>query len=158
MSQDDLDLTLYPKKTAHIIGVTMGVLFSAGAAAMANTEGVRLLYLFAGLFLLMTLAEIVELLPSCSYLHLDTEGFTICSFFKRTCIPWSAVDRFFALTDRGAVGMNFVPSYENPVLKNKVLRTILNCDFALPSQYGLKPEELAALMNKFLQKSQQKQF
>lgn len=147
MTNDTLDITFYPKKTTRVFGFILCVLFTVTAIAVGIIEGWPWpAYLLAGVFALTTLVVIIQLLPGCSYLHVNDEGFTICDFFRKTSIPWSAVDEFFA-TQHGFVGLNFAPSHQNPLPTNIALKKLMNCDFALPKHYGRDPEDLAAFMN-----------
>lgn len=150
MTNESLDATFYPKKTTFIFGLILCSLCTIGAVVLAITQGWPG-YFFAVVFVAGILITVIQLLPGCSYLRIDSEGFTICSLFRETRIPWSAVEEFRVIHIRpGAVGLNFVPSYENPIVKNKMFKKLTNCDFALPNNYGHNPEDLAAFMNECL--------
>ena len=156
MTDDSIDLMLYPKKSTALWLLIASSLFVAGGIWMI-TRGEWVGYLCAGFFGLGILVFGIQLLPGSAYLHLHNEGFTFCSLFRKTCIPWSAIDEFFvvqlsqpAVKIQRMVGFNFAPSYDKSKLGRTISRGIAACEGALPDTYGWKPEELAAYMNECL--------
>jgi hypothetical protein len=93
------------------------------------------------------LAFCVNLLPNSSYLRLTPDGFTICSTFRSRSIKWRDVGPF-GVTRIGTKKMvGWDPSH--PVSKlGKVNRVMCGYASAMPDTYGLKPEELAEILNR----------
>ena len=89
----------------------------------------------------------VHLLPNSSYLHVTPEGFKMCSMFRSRFIRWPDVGRFGVthIGTRKMVGWDPL----RPVSKlGRTNQAIGGYAFAFPDTYGLKAEELAALLNR----------
>lgn len=103
---------------------------------------------------------LVELVPGSSYLQVDAAGFTICSLYRRSRVPWSDVEGFFVInpglpgTKAGRmVGFNFVASRGQASLGRRTARIAGASGGALPGTYGKTPEDLAACMNQWLERA-----
>ena len=115
MIDETVSVTLYPKRyTAILLLLGCGV-FTAVGIGIGLKEG-WMGYLIASFPALGIMVSIIQLIPGSAYLHLDSEGFTFCSLFRKTTIAWSDVDEFFVitLTQTGQkvsemVGFNFEP-------------------------------------------------
>lgn len=108
-------------------------------------------YLCAAFFALGIPVAAMQFIPGSAYLKLDQSGFTFCSMFRKTTIPWSAVESFFVTTIYNKmVVFNFVPSYDRSKLGRRICKGMANCEGGLPDTYGKKAEELADLMNAYL--------
>ena len=100
----------------------------------------------------------IRLIPGSTYLHVDQTGFTFCNLFRKTTLPWSAVEEFFVVTLKQEPGMkvhemvgyNFVPGYEGSRIGRRFSQLIGECEGALPDKYGMKADELAEFMNDWL--------
>ena len=150
MTNDTVEITLYPKKIPHIIGFSVCLLFTIVFIGLGITQGWPG-YLMAGVSFCLTLITMFQILPGNSYLHIDSEGFTICISFRKNFISWSMVDEFFVDNRGPFVGFNFLPTCQKPPwADNKMFKRLFSCDFALPDNYGQNPEDLAALMNECL--------
>ena len=71
-------------------------------------------YPIAGFFGLGVVIFIVQLIPGSAFLRLDSEGFTFCSLYRKTTLPWAAIDGFHVVVMRQTgmkvhelVGFNF---------------------------------------------------
>ncbi len=87
----------------------------------------------------------VNLLPNSSYLRLAGEGFTVCSTFRSRFIEWRHVGTFGVtrVGTRKMVGWD--PSHPVSTL-GKTNQVMCGYASALPDTYGLRPEELAELL------------
>jgi hypothetical protein len=156
MSDEPASVILYPKKITAFLILLGCCIFVVIGIAMINS-GEILGYLVAGFFGLCSVVAIVQLLPGSSYLCLDSEGFICCSLFRKHKVAWSDVDEFFVITLKQTgvkvnemVGYNFAASYDKSKLPRMLSAWVGKCEGGLPDSYGMKAEELAALMNSFL--------
>lgn len=158
-SDEPLSVTLYPKKTMAVkLLLICGVFVGFGIFFGRSGEPFYYLgYIAAGFFALGIPVAILQFFPGSSYLHLDAEGFTTCTLFRKHTIAWSDVNEFFVITLKQTgvkvnemVGFNFTASYDKNKLPRMLSAWVSKCEGALPDSYGMKTEELAALMNSFL--------
>jgi len=103
------------------------------------------------------LAGILQLLPGASYLRLDTTGFTYCAAFFPVRVEWSDVAGFGVVKKDAAhcystVGFNFVPAYTKNAAGRELVKSVNGWENAIPAKYGMQPDELAELMNEWLQR------
>jgi hypothetical protein len=92
--------------------------------------------------------------PKAAYLHLAADGFTICSLFRAHTVRWAQV-REFAVIRVGPnrmVGWNYTPDYPGSGRARAVSKLLAGCEAALPDTYGMKPQELAKLMESLRQR------
>ena len=155
-------MTLYPKKSQAIGLFFLCAIFVAIGIWMGVT-GEWIGYLIAGFFGLGVVIFIVQLIPGSACLRLDPESFTFCSLYRRTTLPWSAIDGFHVVVMRQTglkvhelVGFNFVPDYDRNQLSRQISSAVTECEGGLPNTYGKSAEELACLMNEHLQKWREK--
>ena len=149
-------MTLYPKRSSMIwLLVVCSAFVAAGLWLGARGEVVG--YLCAALSALGIPIALIQLVPGSTYLSLDERGFTVRNLFRTSFMPWSAVDRFFVVTLRSTgmkvrdmVGWNFVASYDRARVARRLATIISRCEGALPDTYGKKAEDLAVLMNGYL--------
>lgn len=156
-------MTLYPKKQSAIILLLGCIFFVIAGIVLARSQG-WIGYLCAGFFGLGIPAAIVRILPGSTYLELTNEGFEFCNMFRKTSLSWEVIDEFFIVTLKQTgvsvhkmVGFNFVDSYDRMRIGRGVSKALSQCEGALPDTYGLKPEELADLLNSKLDEFRQKE-
>ncbi len=92
----------------------------------------------------------VMMLPGAGYLRLREDGFEMCSLFRRSYLPWHAVEVF----EVGRIGLNkrVVFNLNRDVGMDKaraVARSISGWEGALPDTYGMSAQALADLMNAY---------
>jgi hypothetical protein len=92
-------------------------------------------------------------------LKLDHEGITVQSFGREHKDRWADIDsfglltyRYFLIPVRRMVTYRFVPTREIS-LAEKAARFVNRFDRMLPSSFGMKPAELAALLEEHRQKA-----
>jgi hypothetical protein len=116
-------------------------------------------------FGLAVIVALFQLLTRRSYLALTRDGFQMVGIRKSRLIPWSEVDTFTAYTPPTFVftwlprkinemGPKMVLFDYRPEVKSfrrmrAVNQTLTGHDAGLADTYGLKAEELAALMNEW---------
>ena len=151
-------MTLYPKRSQAIGLFFLCAIFVVIGIWMGVT-GEWIGYLIAGFFGLGVVIFIVQLMPRSAFLRLDSEGFTFCSLYRKTTLPWSAIDGFHVVVMRQTelkvhelVGFNFVPAYDRSQLGRQISSAVAECEGGLPNTYGKSAEELARLMNEHLQR------
>ena len=97
----------------------------------------------------------VLLLPRSAYLRIGPEGFTICSLFRARSLRWADVDTFQVATFHQQIGsrkmvvFNFSPHYQGSRRGHKLAVAISGYAGGLPDTYGMRPEELANLLNEY---------
>jgi hypothetical protein len=150
-------LTLHPKKSSAVWFLFVCSAFVVMGIWMGNSKG-WIGYAGAGFFALGIPVALIQLLPGSSYLRIDDTSFTFSSLFRKTSVPWSVVDEFFVVTRKQTgltvhkmVGFNYVPSYERQRIGRRVAAAIAKCEGALPDTYGKSAEELAVLLNSYLE-------
>lgn len=143
--------------------VKLGHLFFWDALAVAGFYiGYRFAagWYFLGAFgVVASLLATYNFLPSC--LELTPEGIIYQTAFKRhPLIPWKSVDKFFVVAlepekaqGRGFkyVGFNYLPGAEKPFTLPSILQTVSEGGFWF--ELEKPPEELAATLNKFLERA-----
>ena len=151
-------MTLYPKQSQAIGLFFLCAIFVAIGIWMGVT-GEWIGYLIAGFFGLGVVIFIVQLIPGSAYLRLDFEGFIFCSLYRRTTLPWSAIDGFHVVVMRQTgmkvhelVGFNFLPSYDRSQVAWQISNVVAEYEGGLPNTYGKSAGELARLMNEHLQR------
>jgi len=97
--------------------------------------------------------SVIVMLPRAGYLRLDKTGFTFCSLYRVSRFRWSDVTEF-GLGFNKLVSFNFSPCYTKHQRMREVNRAIGGFDAALLDSYGMKPEDLAVLMMKWMASNQ----
>jgi hypothetical protein len=91
---------------------------------------------------------LLQLVPGASYLRLTSEGFVVCSLFRKTpVIRWSEVSDFrvAAVSGRKMVVYDW---YAKPQRGVRTLnRALVGATDGLPDTYGMKAQELADFLN-----------
>lgn len=129
------------------------LLFTLGGAMMVKSAH-PLGWAVASLFGICTLVGITMLLPASSYLRITTRGFTVCSLFRAHTFQWSDVSEFGVskVGPNKMVMFNFAASYTKTSSVRSFNASIFGYEGGLPDSYGLSHEELANLLNGYLQR------
>jgi hypothetical protein len=105
-------------------------------------------------FGLCGLSAFVTLLPGSTYLRLTREGYEQRALFRTWKQSWQQIERFQAYRKptswRRYVGIIYDPSYKGRRRARRLNRSLAGVDDALPNTYGLSADELANLMNEWL--------
>ncbi|HWX18342.1 MAG TPA: STM3941 family protein [Candidatus Binatia bacterium] len=159
------EITLRPSKKTQGLMLFVSILFVlAGVFIRSHQTGSSdawMAYACIGFFGLCALVSVAQLLPGSSFLKIGREGFEFRTLWRGASFRWSDVEEFgvaeFTLHHSGIpqknrmVGFRFSPSYEKGG-KNLALRRLneglVGYEAALPDNYGMKHEELAALLNR----------
>jgi hypothetical protein len=157
MSDSPSTQILYPKKSSAVWLLLGCSAFVVVGIWLGNREG-WIGYAGAAFFALGIPVALIQLLPGSSYLQIDETGLTFSNLFRKTSVPWSDVDEFFVVTLKQSglavhkmVGFNYVPSYGRQLIGRRIAAAIGKCEGALPDTYGKSAEELALLLNSYLQ-------
>jgi hypothetical protein len=106
---------------------------------------------FCGLY---GVGAFVVLLPGSTYLRLTPEGYEMRAAFRTWKQPWQHIERFQAYRNRTSwnrfVGIIYDPSYKGHVRARRLNRSLAGVDDALRDTFGLSADELANLMNEWL--------
>lgn len=153
---DDGSLTLYPSILSRIGVLAVCSAFVALGIWLGITQG-AIWYLAAAFFAIGIPIAMIQLLPSSSYLRISSDELTFCNMFRETKMPWNILDSFETIvlkqnesTIRKMVGIHFTSDYAKSPTMRKLNNAISGVDGALPDTYGMKAEELTALLNECL--------
>jgi len=151
--------TLYPsrrKRLKSLLICSFFVLVGLFMLKSSSFQGWPVIVFFG----LCVVVNGVTLVPGSSYLRLTTRGFEVRNLFRTHTETWSHIDSFVAYANRTSrtrlVGFRFVvgqvvsPTTE---VARRAARRIGGVDGALPDTYGMSAEDLAALMNEYLNRS-----
>jgi hypothetical protein len=141
---------------SRLIAITVGNLASAGIGLWLyqrdhSTTGLWL----SGICSLLAIATAVQLLPGASELVLDSEGFSIKALFRTQRYRWADVTGFTV----GKIGLNkmvmfnltdeFKAQSEAEKAAGEFMKNINGHEAALPANYGMSPEDLSQLLNRW---------
>jgi hypothetical protein len=117
---------------------------------MARKEPGFVPWMFLFFFGLCAAVFVAQLLPGASYLRLHGEGFDVCSLYRKwPTIRWESTS-YFRVTRLPPVGHALVV-FDAEGLGKETLQAInrglTGAAAGLPDTYGMKPQELADLMN-----------
>lgn len=142
----ELPVTLRSSRKKTLLMLAGSLAFVAGGIWMAHDQpstGYSGIIFFG----LCAVTFGVQLLPNSSYLRLTAEGFTTCSLFRCHTVRWQHVRTFGV----GRIGLKKVvgwdPAADLPGVL-KATKAISGYASTLPDTYGLRAEELAALLNR----------
>lgn len=117
-----------------------------------------------GIFGLIAIVFLIQLLPNSSYLKLRKDGFEFSSLFRRHHIYWSDIKDFGIMTQahRGIatnkiVGWDYRDGFEGSAMGRKISKKMGGIESALPDTYGMKAEELLLLMIEHLERNRTEQ-
>ena len=152
-------MTLYPKRSSAI-WLLLGCAIFVALGLVMGSSGEPMGFLAAAFFGLGIPVAAIQLMPGSAFLHIDKDGITFSSLFKKSFVPWTDIDEFFVVTQkyegvrtREIVGFNYAPDYDRARTARTVAKMIGKSEGALPDTYGKTAEELARLLNAGLQEA-----
>jgi len=150
----NMELTLRPKRLKYLLFALLSAAFVAGGVLMVR-DGQRLGWFEIFFFGTGLIVFCLLLLPGSAYLKLDPAGFTFCSLFRPHSMRWYEVDSFATgrIGTNKLVVFNFSELHRGQQRLRKISSAISGYEAALPGTYGLKAEDLAALMNDWRQRA-----
>jgi hypothetical protein len=138
--------TLKPSRRKWVLVLCICVLFTAGGALLASAGELWgwVALVFFGLGIPVSALVLAGRING---LRLAPEGFTIRSLRSST-FAWDDVEEFGTFETRGGtmVGFRFVATNDKAWLGRSLAYQMSKYEGALPDTYGMKPEELVALM------------
>lgn len=147
--------TLYPSKLKLTLLLLVSLVFVVTGIWIVNSGDVKGL-LVVGFFGICLLVAVIQFHPKASYLHLSTEGFTVCSLFRSSFVSWQHVQEFglISISSNTMVAWNYAPYYVAADRARAVSQALSGYEAALPDTYGLKPQHLTQLMSDLLSQYQ----
>lgn len=144
----ELPVTLRTSRRKMILLLITSLLFVAGGIRIASEQPL-VGYSGAVFFGLGVIVFTIQLLPNSSYLHLTPEGFTFCNLFRSHTVPWHLARDFAVIrvSRRPLVVWKYSPDFAAHPKARALSRTLCGYDAALPDSYGMRPQELADLLN-----------
>lgn len=142
--------TLYPSKTKSVLFLLLTLVFVVIGILMI-LDGAGMGWLVTIVFGLGTITFILNMLPQASYLKLDSEGFEMCSLFRKHRYSWEDVSYFGVgrISHNKMVMFDFSDRYQKARKARKISSMIAGAEGALHDNFGMKAEELADLMNAY---------
>lgn len=132
----------------YLLGCLLFVII--GVSQLFRREAVVLGWLCVIFFGLGVAVFAVQFIPSASYLRLEGDGFRFCSLFRESpFILWQEVSRFRAagVPPSGYRLVVFDWDRKSNAGVRRINRYLVDATDGLPDSYGLRPEELADLLN-----------
>jgi hypothetical protein len=154
----DKNLILRPRisKGIFVFGVSI-VLLLGGVIFLNRSSGEHVLaWICISLFGLSTIAGISLLIPGCSCLILDQEGFVMVNMWRRYRFCWPEVSDFAVVnTQQGQrVGWNCsqnladdAPLWRKRMARRTYVRRMCGRDALLGDDYGVPAQQLCSLMS-----------
>jgi hypothetical protein len=149
-------IRLYPSRTKWIVGAVACAIMSA-AGIWVITDGNWFGYVATAFFGLGLVVSLILLWPTSSFLELDESGFLIRNLFRDSRMSWTDIEFFEArrLGVRKMVTLKFAPQYTDSPSGRAIANALSGAEGALPDTYGRSAEELALMLNEYVQKHRQ---
>ena len=148
---EDNEIILRPskKRAALYLFVCLGFVI-VGAMQVARHEAGIIGWLSVLFFGLCIAVFVLQFLPSAAYLRIRRDGFRFCSLFRESpLILWRDVSDFRVA--RLPPSGHRIVVFDWHIAPNRNVRQInkhlVDASDGLPDSYGLRPEELADLLN-----------
>ena len=142
-----------PNKYKSIPLIVVSLVFVYLGVIMISEKPLQgwLTSVFFGICLLVF---VIQLFPGSTQLKLTPEGFVMTSLFRSHLIRWKDVTRFRTgyLFFTKTVFFNYSERKYQQHSAIKLSKIIAGSDNALPSTYGVKASELAAILNEWKKK------
>lgn len=155
---DSSPCVLHPSRTKSVALLGGSLLFVL-CGIWLREEGPVAAWLTIVLFGLAAVVFSVNLLPGSSYLKLTSEGFEQRVLFRTHEEAWKDIQHFEAYRNPTSssrlVGYVYDPDCASTAggAARKISRSLVGLDGALPDTYGMSADELAALMNDWLERN-----
>ena len=148
ISSSSLPLELHPSKARIVLLLLVSTTFVAIGISLIPTQPV-IAYGNIALFGLGVAVFLLQLHPKCSYLILRTEGFTFCALFRKHGVRWQDTKAFVPVRIgmNTLVGWSYASTFHARDRLRELNQALAGVDAALPDNYGLRPEDLANLLN-----------
>jgi hypothetical protein len=142
---------LRPRTGKTILLLLVSVIFTATGALMSLSKEGLAFWLVIGFFGLCSIVFGVMLLPGASFLRLEPDGFIVRSLYRQWPLTrWADVSKFatvrVSLVNTMVVYDEAKPRTARLASANKALFGFTS---GLPDTYGMKPAELAELLNRW---------
>jgi hypothetical protein len=142
------EMILRPSRKKWLGILLMSLLFCAIGVMMIR-DGKMLGWFPLLAFGIVAIVSLVLMFPGVGYLKLDKDGFTVCSLYRASTFRWDDVTEF-GLGFNKLVSFNFSPAYTQHQRMREINKAIGSFDAAIPDSYGMTPEDLLLLMNKWM--------
>lgn len=154
MSASNNSLVLRPKPLRKWWWVALG----SGAFTAIGFHMIRsgndLGWFVGGFFGLCLFGSFAMFLPGASYLKLEANGFTVCTFWRKQHYRWDAVSAFGVTTiaHNRFVAFDFIVDEDRP--KGASINVAISgAESSLPDTYGMRADALATLMNEWRERA-----
>lgn len=149
-TQVELPLTLHPSRLQAWLFLPPSSLMLAIFLGMAMATGHSASWLLAGAFAFATAICVARVWPGVYLLHLTSDGFRVKTLFQDTYVAWRDVERFELYMTQASTSVSW--QHATHVTVTPTLRGFHGPFEILPSNFGLRPKKLAALLNDLRQR------
>jgi hypothetical protein len=147
---EDNEIVLRPSKKRAALNLFVCLGFVIVGAILARHEARIIGWLSVLFFGLCTAVFVLQFLPNASYLRIRRDGFRFCSLFRQSpLILWRDVSDFRVARVPPTGHRIVVFDWQAAPNRNvrRINRHLVDASDGLPDSYGLRPEELADLLN-----------
>ena len=149
---DEQELVLHPNRGKIVLFLLGSLVFVAIGLWMVR-DGDWRGWLGLGFFGLCAAVFVVQLVPGSSYLKITENDLVFCSLYRVTNVPWASIAEFGTYSlqpGQSFVGFNLKPGAKAPIGGRKLSKALAGYESGLPDSYGMKPAQLAELLNEHL--------
>lgn len=149
MIENQQELTLYSSKRKYLLLLIVSLVLMTGGLAMLR-DGEASGWFVSGFFGLCSLVFIITMLPGASYLRLSTEGYEVCSLFRKHTVKWRDIGPLVG-TNSGnkMVVFDYSPSYTEHVTSRQLAKKLTGFEGSLHDTFGMSADDLARVMNEW---------
>jgi len=155
-NEPTLPFTLRPGKRGVLVLLFASLAFVGLGIAIVAHGDPRGWY--AGFFLVGVVTAIAQLHPEAVFLEISREGIRFRNLFQTTYIEWRTIEGFGVVDLRSGKGgrkrgvaISLLPEFRKQGKMQQLTRDFIGFDSVLPDTYGLKPQDLAALLNSYVE-------
>ncbi len=146
------EAVLYPSVAKWLTFLALGIIWILYGVylmpknSLAGTKQI----IFGSLMVIVCLPHSI---PGASYLKLNAEGFTFCSFFRRRTVQWEDVAEFrvvgmrrFGVRRKQTVGWIHISNCPENRMVRSMNASFMDCDGFLPDTYMMSADKLCAFL------------
>lgn len=143
-------LVLRPKRWVNWFFAVLLAANVVGCVYLAIT-GSWVLWLCVVVFVAFLSVSVMSLFPNANMLELDSVGFTFTSLFRPTRCRWQDVGEFriIRIAHEDKVGFDMAEGLTDCPKTRKIASLLVGAEGGLPGNYGQRPQDLVALMNRY---------
>jgi len=148
-------IILQPSRIRAILFLLVCLVFVAVGCWIIIRENSWIGWLNVFFFGVGAVVFIMNLIPGKSYLKLTPEGFEVSSLSRSYTYRWTEVAQFGVadVSFNKMVVFNYSPSYQKAKKGRRISRQLASWEAGLHDTFGMKPQDLADLLNRYIAES-----